>query len=130
ALVLNLFNLTPFWILDGARMLAPVAVRDGVIGAIIVAAAMVASAVYAGALNPIGLIAAAACIGQVAIRAHRARASRQSASALDRLAAHADAAAAPSDDVPAAERRKAAVTYFATLGALGVATQLLHGALP
>jgi Zn-dependent protease len=131
ALVLNLFNLTPFWILDGKKMLAPVTNRAGLVGALLAAIAIVVSAAYAESVNPIGLLAVAACLGQVGLRAYRAhRAGRRPASALERLAEEAEKRSVTPDEASPRERRTAALVYFVALAALGAAVHLLAGLVP
>jgi Zn-dependent protease len=123
-LVLNLFNLMPFWQLDGARMLGAVEPRAGLVGVIVVAVAFVGSAIL-GRMNVIALLAVVLFGFRVGNRfAHRPR----PASLLDRLAALDQPVPPRAPEM--AEGRAAAVVTFVTLGLLVVAVQLLAGRLP
>lgn len=123
-LVLNLFNLMPFWQLDGARMLKAVEPRAGVLGVAAVAAALVASAAV-GRMNAFALIAV--LLFGFRVGARYARRPRP-VSLLDRLA---DLDRPPEPRAPEMpEGRAAAVVTFVTLGALVVAVQLLADRLP
>lgn len=128
-LVLNLFNLTPVWQLDGARMLRPV--KPGVMlgGAAVLLVALIAAAVHARHLNPIGAIAIAALIVRAVAQTIKARRHRPPTSALEKLVAIQAAERAVPDDVPAAARHRAAAVYFGTFLALVAATHLVHDPL-
>jgi len=130
ALVLNLFNLTPVWQLDGARMLAPVGPRATLIGAAIALAALIGAAVHAGHLNPIALIAVAVCAFRGGSRWWHARRAAWPTSLLERAEKLRVAATAIPDEVPPRLRLRAALVYFGALIALTLAVHALHAELP
>jgi len=130
ALVLNLFNLTPVWQLDGARMLAPVSGRAMLAGGAAALSALVVAAARTDHVNPIALIAVGALLVRIGIRIARGRRARAASSALEQVAEMERAAAGISDDVSTAARRWAAAVYFATLVTLVAAVQTLKQWLP
>jgi Zn-dependent protease len=127
-LVMNLFNLTPFWTLDGARMLAPVAWRPGLTCAIASTVLLVAIAATTGHLNPIAAIAVAVALWRFGSRWRAER--RDTRSALERLVDQDRAASAVPDAADPLERRIALAVYFGILAALTVAVHVLFNALP
>lgn len=131
ALILNLFNLTPVWTLDGARMLAPVGTRLAAAGAAVAVFTLVASAMWGGHLNPVALIAVGAGAVRTGIAWWRARrAPAEPRTVVERIEAAQREARAVPDDVPAAHRARAAEVYFTTLCLLAVAVHGLARVLP
>ncbi len=130
-LMLNLFNLTPVWTLDGARMLAPVGVAVQLAGAGLALAVLVAAAMVSGGVDPVSLIAVAACLVTAIVRAVRARRRPRTApTILDRVRELDAAQVAIPDDVSPALRTRGALIYFGTLIALIVAVHALRASLP
>jgi Zn-dependent protease len=132
ALVLNMFNLTPVWQLDGARMLAPVGGKLLAAGAAVALAVLIASGIAADHVNPIALITVAVVGVRAAVRVWRERRppAVTAASALERVEAMQRAHAAVNDDVSPAARLGAAAVYFATLCVLVASVHALEAWLP
>lgn len=130
ALVINLFNLTPVWQLDGARMLAPVGPGVTMAGTAAAIVVLAIGAAQADHLNPVALIAVGALVVRTCIHLYRRRRARPGTSALDRVAAIEQARAAIPDDVTAGARHRAALVYFAALLILIAATHGLQQWLP
>lgn len=129
ALVLNLFNLMPVWSLDGARMMEPVPVKQGMVGVAFLAFVLFFFSSSADFVNPIALFVVAVGAFRVGARWFKGRRKDQEPGALERLQ---EAAAAPVDEatVTGEQRSTAAVTYFALASALIGAIHVLHGVLP
>jgi len=128
ALIVNLFNLTPFWQLDGARMLKAVEWRAGLVGVGIVAVVVLAAAAATHHAHPIALIGIAVAIGQLLRRRHR-DGDAAPTRALDRLTAQAEAAAAPAA-ATTRESQLAIAIYATVFSALAVAVHVVHAMLP
>jgi Zn-dependent protease len=127
ALVLNLFNLIPFWRLDGAAMVAALDFKSLAWGTAGLAAAVTWSGVVASHVNPMAL-------GVVAVSAYAAfRSYRQgratTSSALEKIQ-KLDAPLLPTLSPEVAQPWRGALCYFGLAGALSVAVQLLHDGLP
>jgi Zn-dependent protease len=124
-LVINLFNLTRFWGLDGKRMLATLSWRDAGFAVLIAAAGVVLSARAARALHPIAgiaLVVAIAQVGAAAWRAHRGGGG----SALARLA-EAGESGPPQVALSSTQATAAVAIYGVLLGGLGA---LVHALWP
>jgi Zn-dependent protease len=129
ALVMNLFNLTPVWQLDGDRMLAPVTPWIGAVGLVFAGAVTVLSGMHGGNANPvavIGLLVAGWRLGERLWRAH----GGGTASALGRLQAHTRMLEAIPDDATSGQRLVAAATYFGTFALLTAGVHLVFPLLP
>jgi Zn-dependent protease len=129
-LVMNLFNLTPFWTLDGARMLAIVRPSHGVLGVVAAALVVIPTAIVGGHLNVFGALALALAAFKLGHAAWRGRRPRAPGSVLARVEALEAKQAAPDDDVPVTKRIAATVTYFAMLAGYTAAVQLLFPLMP
>lgn len=124
---LNLFNLMPVWQLDGARMLAIVRPRGGLIGAVVAAAVLVGCAVAVDRVEPIPAMVLVVAVFRLGVIAWRAR--RTPRTLLDRVVAGTPQHE-PSNDIPAGRRRAATVGYFALVAGFGVAAHVLQQYLP
>ena len=123
ALLLNLFNLLPVWILDGARMLPIVRTADGIAGLVAVGAALVASALWSDHLNGLAVIAILVIAWQVAAAARKRH--RVPDSLLERLQPAPAGPIVPSpDEVSGHRRRIAAAVYFGMLALYAAVLQL------
>jgi Zn-dependent protease len=130
ALVINLFNLTPVWQLDGARMLAPVGPGVMLAGTVAGIVVLAIAAARADHLNPVALIAVGALLVRVCTRLYRRRRAQPDASVLERVTAIEQARSAIPDDVTTGARHRAALVYFAALLILIAATHGLEQWLP
>lgn len=123
ALLLNLFNLMPVWILDGSKMLPIVRTADGITGLVGVGAALVASALGGGHLNGMAVIVVIVVAWQVAMTARKA--GRVPASLLERLQPPPAGPIAPSpDQVSGYRRRIGAIMYFGMVALYAALIQL------
>jgi Zn-dependent protease len=126
ALLLNLFNLLPVWILDGARMLPVVRTADGVAALVVVVVALAASALWANHLNGLAVIAVLVVAWQLAASARKAR--RVPASLLERLQSQSAPPYAPvapdPERVSIGRRRIGALAYFGMMALYAVVLQL------
>ena len=123
ALLLNLFNLLPVWILDGAKLLPIVRTVDGVVGLAVVAAALGASALWASHLNGMAAIAVLVVAWQLAAGARKVR--RAPASLLERLqSTPSGPLTADPEQVPIYRRRIGAAAYFGMIALYAVVIQL------
>lgn len=124
ALLLNLFNLLPVWILDGAKLLPIVRTADGVAGLVLVVVALGASALWASHLNGLAVIAVLVVAWQLAAGARKVR--RAPASLLERLQPTPTAGPMAPDveKVSTARRRIGALAYFAMIALYAVVIQL------
>ncbi len=129
-LMMNLFNLTPVWSLDGARMLGAVRSAHAVWGVGFLLVVFFGTSAASGQLNPVGLIlviVAAAREGRAFWRARSAKAR----SALERLETLTEEKLRPDDEaVTPRQRAIATATYFSLAAALISALHLLHRLLP
>jgi Zn-dependent protease len=128
-LVMNLFNLTPIWQLDGHRMLGPVTPWVGCVGLVLAAAATIGSGIHGGHANPIAVIALLVVAWRFGERLHRAHAAVPT-STLDRLAAHTERVEAVPDDATPTQRLVAAATYFGAFILLAGGVHLVFPLLP
>jgi hypothetical protein len=124
ALLLNLFNLLPVWILDGAKLLPLVRTVDGVVGLILLGVALSASALWASHLNGFAVIAVLVVAWQLAAGARKAR--RAPTSLLERLQSTPPSGPVAPDpeQVSAGRRRICALAYFGMMALYAVVIQL------
>lgn len=132
-LVINLFNLLPFWQLDGARILAPVRPVPGLVGALAVLVLTALLGLQLGRVEPLGILAAVLAtfqLGRRAWRAHRASAPSGALARLERLE-QADRASPDGDaDVQPGQRLIALGTWVLLTGGLTVLASLVRPWLP
>ncbi len=128
-LLMNLFNLTPFWSLDGARMLGVVSWRAGLWATGVSVLALVAIAWAAGHLNPVALIAVAVCAWRFGRHAWWNRRGAP-ALALERLRLREAERTAVPDHADATQRRIGLAVYFGTLLVLAAAAHAVFVRLP
>jgi Zn-dependent protease len=123
-LLLNLFNLLPVWILDGAKLLPIVRLADGVAGLVLVAVALGASALWASHLNGLVVIAVLVVAWQLAAGARKVR--RAPASLLERLQSPPTSGPVVPDveQISTARRRIGALAYFGMMALYAVVIQL------
>jgi Zn-dependent protease len=129
ALVMNLFNLTPVWQLDGQRMLAPVTSWLGCAGLVLAAVVTIGTGLHTGHANPIAVIALIVAgwhFGERLWHAHGA----QPTSAVARLEAHTRELEAVPDEATPAQRFVAAATYFGTFALLATGVHFVFPLLP
>jgi Zn-dependent protease len=124
ALLLNLFNLLPVWILDGAKLLPLVRTVDGVVGLVLVGVALGASALWASHLNGLAVIAVLVIAWQVAAGARKAR--RAPTSLLERLQQPPPSGPVAPDPEQISTRRRqiGALAYFGMVALYAVVLQL------
>jgi Zn-dependent protease len=122
ALVLNLFNLLPVWILDGSKMLPLVRTEHAFVGLAGVVVALVGSALLAGHVNGIAILVALVVAWQVAMatREHR----RVPETMLERVAVAPVATASPSEQISPTRRRIGAWVYFGMIAVYTAVSQL------
>ena len=129
ALVMNLFNLTPVWQLDGQRMLAPVTTSLGLAGLVLATVVTIVTGVHTGHANPIAVIALLVAGWHFGERLWRGWRTAPT-SALRRLEAQTRELEAVPDDATPAQRFVAAATYFGTFALLTTGVHLVFPLLP
>ncbi|MFL5319997.1 MAG: site-2 protease family protein [Myxococcaceae bacterium] len=131
SLIMNLFNLTPFWTLDGARMIGPLTLRASIIGTSVLVL-LLALATWRGEhLNPIALIVVAVGGYRAFERYFAERNKKPHATPLEKLnALSAEARKISEDGVTDAQRNTAALVYFGLAAILILATHELPALLP
>jgi Zn-dependent protease len=124
ALLLNLFNLLPVWILDGAKLLPIVRAADGVGGLVVVAVALGASALWASHLNGLAVIVVLVVAWQLAVGARKVR---RAPSLLERLQSTPPSGPVTPDveHVSPVRRRIGALAYFGMMALYTVVIQLV-----
>jgi Zn-dependent protease len=130
ALMLNLFNLAPIWILDGSKMLPLARLGDAAFGLGIVAMVLGVTA-QLGRFNGMGAVVAAVCAWQLGAAAYRARRTRAPETLLERVqpvVARGPIAAEP-ELVPLRRRLFGAALYFGMVATYTAVLQLVEPAL-
>lgn len=123
ALFLNLYNLLPVWIFDGAKMLPLVRGRDGLIGLAIAGGVTIASGLWASHVNGMAVIVLVVVAWQVAMASRAVRGAPETL--LERLQPSAGGPSSPApEQVPSRQRRIAAVAYFGMLALYASLVQL------
>lgn len=123
ALVINVFNLLPVWILDGSKMLPLVRTRDAIIGLSVVAAALVTTAL-AGHFNTMPAVVAVVAAWQVAMVARKQRHPRAPTSLLEQLEPVRGPIAASPDLISPRRRAIGALVYFGMLAGYAAILQI------
>jgi len=136
-LMLNLFNLTPFWQLDGARMLTPVRPVAGLVAAVALVAVAIAVGRLWGAPVPIAFLVGGMACFQLGRRLWRARqeglAGGRPAGALAALQRlrEVDRASPDGEELVSRGHRAAALlTWFLTAAGLVAAMGYTGARLP
>lgn len=127
-LVMNLFNLTPFWTLDGARMMRSVRPTAGLVGVGLTVVVLLVTARAADHLDVFAVIAVAVAAFRIGDAAWRTR--RAPRTLLEQVEANQLAAVTPDDDMAPGVRLRATAVYFAMLAGYTAAVQLLFPLLP
>lgn len=127
-LVMNLFNLTPFWTLDGARMMRSVRPTAGLVGVGLTVVVLLVTARAADHLDVFAVIAVAVAAFRLGDAAWRTR--RAPRTLLEQVEANQLAAVTPDDDMAPGVRLRATAVYFAMLAGYTAAVQLLFPLLP
>jgi Zn-dependent protease len=131
ALMMNLFNLIPFWQLDGSRMMGPVSLNLAAAGTVLLLAVVGVGTVRAAHVNPFALGVAGVSAWKVGTRWWEARQAKQRLSALEQLHRVTAAQRAISDDgVTQSQRVIAASVYFGLAALLIIAMHELPALLP
>jgi Zn-dependent protease len=131
ALLMNLFNLIPFWTLDGSRMMGPVPINFAIAGSAVLLALVAFGATRSTHLNPIALGVAAVSAWKAGSRWWEARQAKQRLSALAQLNQLTAAQRAISDDgVTSSQRIVATSVYFGLAAFLIIAMIELPALLP
>ncbi len=120
--VMNLFNLMPVWILDGAKIVPAMGAVEGIVGLVLATATLVATALL-GKLNAVGAIVLAVAAFQI-VKAARGARRREPQTLLEQLEPVAPAASLPAEAPP--RRRIAAVVYFGMMVVYVGVTQLAN----
>lgn len=121
-LMLNLFNLTPFWQLDGARMLTPVRPVAGLVAAVALLVFAITVGQAFGAPVPLAFLVAGMACFQLGRRLWKARQGAGASAGVGALAAlerlrEADRASPDGEDVVAPGHRWAALLTWALTAA-------------
>lgn len=131
ALMMNLFNLIPFWQLDGSRMMGPVSLELATAGTVLLLLVVGVGTVRAAHVNPFALGVAGVSAWRVGTRWWEARQVKQQLSALEQINSLTAAQRAISDDgVTQSQRVIAASVYFGLAALLIIAMHELPALLP
>lgn len=131
AMMMNLFNLIPFWQLDGSRMMGPVSLKLAAAGTALLLAVVGVGMVRAAHVNPFALGVVGVSAWRVGTRWWEGRQAQQQQSALEQLNTLTAAQRAISDDgVTPSQRLIAASVYFGLAALLILAMHELPALLP
>jgi len=131
ALMMNLFNLIPFWQLDGSRMMGPVSIYLAAAGTALLLVVVGIGTARADHVNPFALGVAGVSAWKVGTRWWEARQEKQRLSALEQINHLTAAQQAISDDgVTQSQRVIAACVYFGLAALLIIAMHELPALLP
>jgi len=127
-LQLNLFNLTPLWTLDGARITSPVRAMDWLLGVGMLALLFLGTTAEGSRANVVllGIVLIGAYRGYAAWRREKGAAPDTGGRLVDRLQGSAETYTHEAE-VEAWQRRAAAYGYFGIVALLALLTSHLEG---